>query len=464
MKPRSLHARMILVLVGVIMLCWGLVLVVVLVHITHNKTSTWDEKLRAIATQLLVTIPAKSHFEQKPDGPGLQLPVSATAEREQLVFQVWANRTQRLARTPGAPDTPLRPDFVEGAASTVIAGQKWRVYSISDSTGRVTVQVGNLHSVVDAELRHEAMHALVLATVLLLVAGALMWLVVRGALKPVRVLGDAVRGRRSFDLTPLPLEPLPLELHPLVASFNHVLQQLDEAIEGERRFIGDAAHELRTPLSALQAQAEIALRAEQPQDKDEALRKLLRVAQRSTRLSEQLLDLARLNAGANAPRHEQADLSDLVLHVAQEFEVQAQQSQRTLTLDAQTCRIQCNVDEIGILLRNLIDNALRYTAPGGTVLVRCGPQVAPATDAGPVFLEVADDGPGVPAAEHTAIFTRFHRVAGTPTRGSGIGLSLVAGIAQAHGAAIETSVGLQGRGLRVRVTFPGAADASPPPA
>lgn len=455
MKSRSFNAQLLLVILGVIALCWTIVLAVVVTQLSFNRSSTWDEKLAGIATQLLVTIPANSSFDGRA-GPGLKLRQPPGAASEPLAFQVWVDRSRLIAGTPDAPRSALQPDFSDGAASTLVEGQLWRVYSTTDSTGRVTVQVGNLQSVVDADLRHEAAHALALATALLVIAGFIMWFVTRAALKPVRALGLAMRHRRSFDLAPLPLDRLPRELHPLVDSFNHVLRQLDDAIEGERRFIGDAAHELRTPLSALQAQAEIALRATDPQDKEVALRKLLVVAQRSTRLSEQLLDLARINAGAKAPKHAQADVRKLVQHVAQEFEVQAVQQQHSLSLDVRSCLIQCDIDEIGILLRNLLHNAMRYTPEGGHVLVRCGYVAADAT--GPamsVYLEVSDDGPGVAAEEREAIFERFHRVAGTPVRGSGIGLSLVAGIAASHGATIQTGTGLEGRGLMVRVLFPG---------
>lgn len=459
MKSRSFNAQQVLVIIGVIALCWAIVLAAVLTQFSLNRTSTWDEKLAGIATQLLVTIPADSRFEGRA-GPGLKPRESPGVELEPLAFQIWVDRNRLIAGTPGAPNSPLQPRFTDGAASTVVEGNQWRVYSASDSTGRVTVQVGNQQSVVDADMRHEAAHALALATVLLLIAGFVMWFVTRAALRPVRALGSAMRHRRSFDFTLLPLDRLPRELHPLVDSFNHVLQQLDEAIEGERRFIGDAAHELRTPLSALQAQAEIALRATNTQDKDVALKKLLVVAQRSTRLSEQLLDLARINAGAKSPKHAPADLSKLVQHVAQEFEVYAAQHHRSLFLDMATCTIQCDIDEIGILLRNLLHNAMRYTAEGGNVLVRCGYTPPVQTNVAPtIFLEVADDGPGVPDAEHVAIFERFHRVPGTPVRGSGIGLSLVAGIAESHHAAIQTAAGLEGRGLMVRVVFPGISAA-----
>lgn len=459
MKSRSFNAQLILVIVAVTALCWTAVVAAVLTQFSLNRSSTWDEKLAAIATQLLVTIPADSHFDGGGGRPGLKLREVVGTKREQLAFQIWVDRERMVASTPGSPEPPLRPDFADGAASTLVKNEKWRVYSASDTTGRVTVQVGNLQSVVDADIRHEAAHAVVLATSLLVIAGFIMWLVTQGALGPVRSLGAAMRHRRRFDFTPLPLDRLPRELHPLVDSFNHVLKQLDEAIEGERRFIGDAAHELRTPLSAVQAQAEIALQATNVKDKDVALIKLLVVARRSTRLSEQLLDLASINAGAKAPKHSLADLSKLVQHVAQEFEVYADLNQRSLFLDVHTCAIMCDIDEIGILLRNLLHNAMRYTAEGGNVLVRCGYQPTEGSMlARMVYLEVSDDGPGVPVEEREAIFERFYRVAGTPVRGSGIGLSLVANIAELHSAKVVTETGLEDRGLMVRVVFPGVVE------
>ncbi|AVQ81892.1 MULTISPECIES: sensor histidine kinase [unclassified Variovorax] len=455
MKPKSLHAQMIAMIAATIALCWVGALALLFAYLAHNKTSTWDDKLKTIAIRLLTTIPADADLTVT--GPALRLRNPALERSEKLAFQVWINRRQLAVPSPGAPATPLRPDFEDGPATTEIAGQRWRVYSVSDADGRVHVQVGNPHSVVDAEIRNDALTGLVRTSLVLLVVGALMWMVVHTSLKQVVALEAAMRGRRKFDLTPLSPDALPRELHPLVASFNHLLLQLAESIEGERRFIGDAAHELRTPLAALQAQAQIALRANTVADKDLALTKLLRVAQSSSRLSEQLLDLARLNAGANAPQHTPEDLGDLVLHVARDFDTHALQHERSLLLEIGRCTIRCNVDEIGILLRNLIDNALRYTSKGGRVRVGCGYQ----RDADPgqapkAYLDVADDGPGVPPPERQAIFERFHRAAGTSARGSGIGLSLVAGIAQSHHATIETGNGLDGRGFAVRIVFPAA--------
>ena len=389
-------------------------------------------------------------------GPGLQ-PRDALPDDEHLTFQVWAGRDRLVVGTPGAPTTPLRPDFVDGATDSSISGSIWRVFSISDRSGRIYVQVGTPRSVVDQELRTNALIALGLSTLLLALVGLLMWWAVGKTLQPVVAIAKAVRDRQKFDLTPLPVTDVPTEIRPLVESFNHLMDQLDLAVRGERRFIGDAAHELRTPLSALYAQAEVALRASTTADRDAALVKLLAVAERTTRLSEQLLDLARLDAGVHAPLREWYGLDEIVVHVASEFDVAAQKSRRTIQLATEPCGIQCDVDEIGILLRNLVDNALRYTLAGGQIRMTCGHRTTGLERK--VFLEVSDDGPGVPEEEQTAIFGRFYRVPGSGTRGSGIGLSLVAEIARLHDAEIETCNGIGEPGFCVRIVFPAAAAA-----
>ncbi|QGZ41312.1 signal transduction histidine kinase [Pseudoduganella flava] len=454
MKARSLNLRLILVVIGAIALCCTGMLVAVLSQFYEGRTA--DKNLALMATRLLSTLPADADRAGLREA-GLQPRAAPSVAADALVFQIWVDG-RLVAATPGAPDAPLVASFADGLASTVVLGKRWRAYSATDKTGRVTVQVGNAHAILDGYMRNSVRHGLILISVLVVIVSATIWLATRSVFRPVLALSAAMRHRSRFDLTPLPLDGLPRELHPFVASFNDLLRQLDEAVEDERRFIGDAAHELRTPLSAVQAQAEIALQAADPEDKQVALRKLLVVAGRSTRLSEQLLDLARINAGARAHQRAQVDLALLVEHVAQEFEVSASRSGRALYLDVHPCPICCDVDEIGILLRNLLHNALRYTPQGGSVLVRC--RHAPAAKGAGIYLEVSDDGPGVPLAERDAIFERFYRAAGSTVRGSGIGLSLVASIARSHAATIEMDTGLDGRGLTVRVVFPGVAPAA----
>lgn len=448
---RSLKGRVLAVLGATITLCWACALTVLLVYTLRGQSDRWDSKLQAIGTKILTAIPSGAKL--KPSfSHGLQLRNENMPRDVNLTFQVWTNRKELIVRAPDSPRVPLLPSFNDGFTSSTVNGERWRIFSVSDSTGEVSVQVAVRHSVIDEEIRNKIFALLGLTTMLLTVAGLLMWFAVNKSLRPLTALEAAVRSRRKFDLTPLPVAQLPNEIRPLVESFNHLLDQLDQAMQGERRFIGDAAHELRTPLSALQAQAQVALRAATVADKDAALVKLLAVAERSTRLSDQLLDLARMDAGVHAPQKSLADLSELIMHVSQEFDMQAQQQRRSIILALTPCPIECDVDEIGILLRNLLDNALRYTPEGGRVKISCGYRGEAGRER--VCLEVADDGPGVPEAEHEAIFRRFHRVAGNGGRGSGIGLSLVAGIAQLHEAAIETGTGLDGKGFCVRVLFP----------
>lgn len=445
---RSLKGRMLSASVVWIVVAWSASLLAVYAHTTYSQTSIWDDRLQSIAVKLLSLAPATAS-----SGATLELRSDVVALNNELTFQLWSGTGQLLASTSEARRQPLRADFVDGFANVEVDGQVWRVYSVSDREGKVHVQVGNPRAMINADFQKHSLRAVSLAAVPLALGGLLLWWSVQRALKPVARIEALARERPTFDLTPLPTEALPTELLPLVASFNHLLTQLDQAIQAERRFIGDAAHELRTPLSALQAQLDVAMRATSPEQKNAALAKLQVAVQRSSRLSEQLLDLARLEAGARAPIRERHSLDEIVRHVASEFEVSAQLQQRSIELAIEPCHILCEMDEVGILVRNLVDNALRYTFAGGTVRIRCG--YCGSGDARRAFVEVADDGPGVPIAEQSAIFERFHRATNsTAVRGSGIGLSLVARIASRHRARIETGVGIGNPGLTVHVSFP----------
>lgn len=294
--------------------------------------------------------------------------------------------------------------------------------------------------------------ALVLNTAQLLIVGMLMWGAVRVSLRPLRGLSSEISRRKVFDATPLPVESVPDEVRPLIVSFNALLVRVDKAVQSERQFIADAAHELRTPLSALHAYAEVARGARTLEEKDLALLRLLEVSRRSNRLAEQLLDHARLDAGLNPAGYGRVEIDTLARHVIGEFSVVAEAKGVQLRLKGSQCRVECDLDAIGTLIRNLVDNAIRHGRENGVVEVRCGydcrgRKIHP-------FIEVGDDGPGVPAEERDAIFKRFYRLAGSESRGSGIGLALVAGIARLHDARIETGTDMEGMGFRVRVLFP----------
>jgi signal transduction histidine kinase len=383
-----------------------------------------------------------------PDGVDDSAPVKRLKFHE-MHFQVWTKG--RLAvRSPATPTTtPLQPDFTNGFSDVVHDGQNWRVYSIADATGRVHVQVAHSYEQLREEMRRWIRLTLWTGGTVFVLFGWLLWGVICWSLRPVNQVQAAIRKRHALDLAPLPASDLPKEVAPMVDSFNHLLRRLDTSLQGERRFIADAAHELRTPLAALLAHAELALSAPDPAQARAALSRLVEGVQRSSRLAEQLLDLARLDAGCNLPTPRRINLIDVVELVVRDFEQAATQRRQRIVLDLQACEVVGDVDMLGILLRNLIDNALRYGRAEGRVRVAC------TSHADAVELHVADDGPGVPEDERVRDFNRFYRVPGSGGRGSGVGLSLVSRIAELHGASIATGWGLEeGRGFGVVLRFP----------
>jgi signal transduction histidine kinase len=456
--PGSLRGRLLIALVTVLVACLGGGLCAYGAMLDRQQTGWRDSTLRVIAHQILLSLPGDVE-DLSSARPAYRLPdgVDAGALDDRLAdhkphFQVWTRGGREGFRSPGSPPQALRADFADGFADTDVAGQRWRVYSVSDASGRVHVQAAWSHRQLDAErARWLRLSLLATAALFVLLAGPL-WLVVRWSLRPVTSVEAAIRRRQGLDLAPLPAAGLPREIAPLVDSFNQLLKRLDDALQGERRFIADAAHELRTPMAALLAQTQLALDAPDGAERDAALARLREGVQRSARLAEQLLDLARLDAGA--VRERRAALYELVEVVVRDFEAAARQRGQRIVLELEPCEIVGDVDMLGIALRNLVDNAVRYAGDGGRIAVRCG------ADGAHVRLSVADDGPGVPPSEHARVFDRFYRVPGAPGRGSGVGLSLVARIAELHGARIETGGGLNDRGFGVTLRF--AAAPSPP--
>lgn len=454
---RSLRLRLFIVLLATFAVAWGITLTILGVQFSRERTGLWDRNLDDIAREILVSMPAD--VSRLDGNANLRLPDEAApppgrhGKLGRLIFQVWAkNRRHLVVHSLDPFRAPLRPDFADGFVTRRIDGEEWRIVAISDARGEVQVQVGKPMADLAAELRRGVRIGLVTTALLLLVLAMAMKLVIHWTLRPVTRVQEAITARDTLDLKPLPGERLPDEVRPLVESFNRLLGRLDGAMRKERQFLAEAAHELRTPLAALLAHAQVAQRSRSLEEARAPLEQLVRGVERSARLSQQLLDSARLDAGRPGAERSQVELADLVAVITREFETVAATKCQTIALDTCPSPIEGDIDELGILIGNLIDNALRYTPPGGRVAVHCR------RDGASVRLEVRDNGPGVPPEERTRIFDRFFRVAGSNERGSGIGLSLVARIAESHGALIETGGGLDGGGFGIAVAFPAARE------
>lgn len=447
-KFHSLRVRLLVVVLSTLLVFWVVWIGCQVVQMSRHQTGQWDSMLRDIGTQIVLSMPMEVGRLSTSDR--FSLPPHESYGGDKISFQVWLHGKRLAFTSPNAPGTPLKPDFADGFDETTIGDDRWRVYAVSDATGTLQVQVGKPKTLLLADLERWSTLSLTTAVLVLLLLKASIWGVVHWSFRPVTAVQRALHTRSPLDFHPLPTERLPNEVRPLVASFNTLLSQLDTAMQTEKRFIADAAHELRTPLAALLAHAQLAAEADNPQEAKDALLRLTAGVERSARLSEQLLDLARMDV-SKPGQGEVVPLYETVEMVVRDFETPAAQKQQRIVLDLEPCSVIGHVDAIGVLVRNLVDNALRYTPAGGRCVVSC--RAESADGRGVVRLKVADNGPGVPVDERERIFDRFYRVPGTGERGSGIGLSLVARIAQMHGAAICVGEGIDGRGFGIWLDF-----------
>lgn len=294
---------------------------------------------------------------------------------------------------------------------------------------------------------------------LLVAAVAVTWAVSR-ALRPLIELKQAVERRSPRDLSPIDADSAPAEVRPLVSALNRLFSLVNTQTEAQRRFVADAAHQLRTPLAGLQAQVEawaqaarsmgggdlLSLRVEQVQRLRDATR-------RTSQLANQLLALSRADAvSADAQPLQQVDLKDLCETILALYLDDAAAKQIDLGLETQPAQVQGHAWLLRELLINLVDNAVKYAPAGGRITLRCGLDgTGPAPRA---WIEVEDDGAGIPEAERQRVLQRFYRVPGTAGEGNGLGLAIADEIARAHQTQLELGSGSAGRGLRVRVGFP----------
>ncbi|WP_454733967.1 MULTISPECIES: sensor histidine kinase [Cupriavidus] len=367
---------------------------------------------------------------------------------EDVVIHIWDGSGRSLYLSQAHPRLPQRAEL--GFSNVRTDEGEWRIYSVQ--LGPAVVQIAQPMSARSEVAARMALRTVTPLLLLLPLLGWLVWVAVGRGLRPLREIAAGVRQRDANALSPLAVTSMPDEIAPLTEALNQLLARLSHAIDTQRAFVADAAHALRTPLAALQLQAQLVERADSAEARREAVGKLRQGLERLTHLVAQLLTLARQEPGAAAPAHEPVDLRALAGGVVAEMTQAALDRGIDLGVDAGGAAgpalVRGDADALRILLTNLVDNALRYVPPGGKV------DVAATGGAGSVELVVRDDGPGIPAAERERVFDRFYRVPEAPTGGSGLGLAIVAEIAQSHGARVLLEDAAPG--LRVRVVFPAA--------
>jgi two-component system OmpR family sensor kinase len=367
----------------------------------------------------------------------------------EIVTQIW-DRDGVLVYW-SQPGAGLPVPVTEGYSDVVRDRHTWRVYTHVE--GDHALQIAHALDERREIAAQAALRTLLPLALLIPLLGILIWYAVGRGLRPLDALSRDLQRQRPDALSPVAADALPRELKPLATSLNALLARLDEALAAQRRFTADAAHELRTPLAALALQVEQAGRAADPGKRAAAMADLQAGVARASHLVEQLLTMARLEPEALARNFARVDLVALAKEaiVARAPIADARGIDLGCT-EAADVPLQGDASTLATLIANLLDNALRFTPGGGCV------DVAVANDAGRAVLSVIDNGPGIPAGARGRVFERFYREAGpddaSRETGSGLGLSIVRRIADAHGATIELADGPDGKGLAVHVRFP----------
>jgi two-component system sensor histidine kinase QseC len=444
----SIRWRLLVSLISLFILAWLLTIAGTTLATRRSIDALFDAQL-AHDADILLTL-AHSGFNAshvRLSGPQ-DVPLDERKYRKALAFQVW-HGDRLVLRSEGAPNLGM-PDQ-DGYRNIEIGDQNWRSFTTRTDDQQFTVWVGEQfflrHNLIN-EISWDMLFPLALAVPLL--AMAIGGGVGRG-LEPLRRVAAAVGRRSPSNLQPVDLEKVPAELNVVIETLNVLLHRLHEAFERERRFTTDAAHEIRTPLAGIKTHAQVALRQGNENQRRQAMEEVIQGVDRTTRLVEQLLTLARLDHEALASEFHAVDLGSIAADVIAALDSDARAKRITVSLLRTSHNpLPGNALSLSMMIRNLVDNAIRYTPEGGAVQVEIG------NDAGHPFVSVIDNGPGVPEAERVRVFDRFYRGSRTTPYGCGLGLSIVRRIADLHAASVDLGAAPFGRGLQVRVKFPTA--------
>ncbi|WP_233849167.1 ATP-binding protein [Paraburkholderia sp. HD33-4] len=457
----SIRRRLVLLVLASIVIVWGSALMSSYRQATH-EVAEWEIARLAELAQMLALLDSTNLMtlanaridvreEEKGGEPGASDLDDDDALPRDALFQVRAANGVILAGSPqlhalGVWDLPLPP--ASGTQDVTLGGQLYHSFTLRETplghSVRVFEPANTRSDLVSGVASRIARPTLIALPVLAL----LVWFSIGWSLAPLKVLSAAIRSRDINRLEPVDIGRAPLEVRPLVDAINQVLARLHHALELERAFTADAAHELKTPLAAIKVQAQVALAEPDVALQRLAMERVVQGVDRSARLAEQLLLLARLDVQEKLPTEPlrpAAIAKDALLANRRNAQ---QKHINVMLVGDMLAEIDAEPVLIGILFDNLLDNAIKYGRTGGNI------EVAVRHDDERVQLTVRDDGPGVAPDDLARLTSRFFRATGNQATGSGLGLSIVARIAEHFGASLQLGAGIGNQGLAVRVSFP----------
>jgi len=374
---------------------------------------------------------------------------SNNADAKHSLFQVWTKDNKLLLYSTTEPyksmlATPL------GFSDLQIKKNDWRVYASIDPFTKNKIIVAELYDIRNQLADNITRNNGYILLLTYPIFGILIWIIVGLALRSITRVTSEISNRASTYLEPVHADNIPIEIEPLVAELNQLFLRLKLAFDRNKRFAGDAAHELRTPLAALKTQAQVALKANDEDDRIKALQKVVQSVDRSSHVVAQLLILSRLSQEEELNDICPVDLHKLATEITAYLVPIALEKNIEIELGSPPLDVIINGNDIalGILIRNIVDNAIRYTPQNGQIKI----QIVNEDDT--IIFRVTDSGPGIPAELRERVFERFYRILGTQAQGSGLGLAIVSQIADLHHAKIHLRTPISSEtGLQFDVEF-----------
>src|SRR5258706_9017967 len=448
MAARSLRAhllRMLLPPIAALLVLGGLVAYYPTIE---PATAAYDQGLIDVGISLGTYI--------RPADAGYRLELPAAVDQvlrrdsyDTVYYRVLGPKGEGIAGDEGLPEPSGAIGDTVVAYDASYKGQKVRAVALPAQCGAAACRVLVAETTVKRKrLARDILFSTLLPEMLIAFATVIIvWFGVKRGLAPLARLSEEIKTRSPGDLRPVDAAGTPEEARPLVSALNGLLGEVAQSSRNQQRFLANAAHQLRTPLAGLQAHTELALAKPLPELVRAELQQVHEATTRTARLANQLLALARAEPGARGNAAD-VNLKALAEGEADQWVHQALARDVDLGFELDWAPVEGDVFLLREALANLVHNALEYSQRGGHVTVRTGRREAHS------FLEVEDDGPGIPAQERERVLERFYRVPGTTGTGSGLGLAIVREIAAGHGAAIAIGEGAVGRGCRVAITFP----------
>lgn len=441
----SIRRRLLLSLLVVWVTIWVAVAAISIERSNHEVGELMDAQLAQTA-HVLRQITLAGNLPDVVSASQALSPIGHPYE-SMISFQLW--REDRLiSRFGAAPDEPLGD--APGFSSRTIGDALWRVFGLPTGNTAEMLYVGQSYAIRKELIEYLTLHALRPILWSMPLAVLLIWLAVTEGLRPLRRLRRQITNRSADQLDPIELRSIPAEIRPLTVALNGLMKRLDRALSAERHFAADASHELRTPFAVIRTHAQIARRSNDPHERDQAIAQLIRGIDRASHLISQLLILSRLHHRVSDDEASSCSLITVAEQIVEDKRAAAAARGIELVLrtpPGEEALLDIPPSPLGILVGNLIDNAIKFSPPDQQVRV----SVLARSDH--CLLQVEDAGPGVPAADRARVFDRFYRQVGQQEPGAGLGLSIVRRICDLYDGKIELLDPDTGSGLLVEVRF-----------